>query len=58
MSQSTVTDAVAPGNIQAVVLMLQMTACTLVALLMTIFPAEEARKRILPAETEDKWEVL
>lgn len=52
------TDAVAPGNIQAVVLMLQMTAHTLVALLTTIFPAEEARKRMLPAETEDKWEVL
>lgn len=41
---SIVTDAVALGDIQAVVLMLQMTAHTLVALLMTIFPAEEVGK--------------
>ncbi len=41
---SIVTDAVALGDIQAVVLMLQMIAHTLVALLMTIFPAEKVRK--------------
>lgn len=48
----TVTDAVAPGNIQAAVLTLQMNAHTSVVSLMTVLKDEEAWKWMHPAKKQ------